>query len=156
MKVNFNLDGVKPYGSTASKLPDGDYLVKIVGEEQTDKALVLSCLVLSGDYKGAIVKDWLNLNADKETAREIAQRRLKSIVESVGISRVSDTRELYGRPYVVSVSTRVWTRNDGTTAESNQIDGYRRYYEEPTPEPAPNPSDSNAPAIAAAGPFWGN
>lgn len=155
MKVNFNLGSVKPYGSTASKLPDGDYVVKIIGEEQTEKALILNCLVLAGEYKGAIIKDWLNLNNEKETAREIAQRRLKSIVESVGLSNIGDTRELWSRPYVVSVSTRTWTRNDGTTAETNQIDGYRRHYEdEPTPTPSPLPSDDNAPAIASAGPFW--
>ncbi|MBQ9811965.1 MAG: DUF669 domain-containing protein [Thermoguttaceae bacterium] len=127
MRINFNLQATKAYTGSSPVLPPGEYLVEIVSEQADQPlrngkgtALVFEYQIKDGQYRGQRIRDWLNLGHLDQTARELGQRRLKAIGESVGLSLFNDTRELFNRPFLVVVSL---TEFQGK--ERNGIEEYR-------------------------------
>ena len=171
MRINFNIDGVQPYSGANPILPEGEYVVEIVDEKEqplktgNGVALVFDYQIKAGQYRGVRIRDWLNLNHASEQAREIGQRRLKAISQSVGVERFVDTRELFNRPFVIVVS-----QSEYQGKIRNSIDEYKPAHvggssflptpqpatnAEPAPASAPVPQTENQPmANANAAPFW--
>lgn len=129
MKINFDLNNTRAFSSGHSRvLPAGAYLVKIVDEADdvqlnngNGSALVFSYEVVSGDYSGEILRDWINIGHINRNAVDIAERRLKAIGNAVGLNFFNDTRELFGRPFLIYVSKTTYQGK-----ERNGVEGYER------------------------------
>lgn len=160
MRINYDYQRTSAYSAAPEILPEGDYSVEIVNEReqplQSGKGtkLVFELVVLSGSAKGARVFDCLNLGHVDQTAREIAQRRLKSIGNAVGAVNLFDTTELFRKPFNIHLSVREWNGR-----QYNNVDDYFQIQSvlEPTPAAAQvSPSATSAAASSPApAPFWG-
>ena len=147
MRINFNLAQTQAYSGSSPVLPAGDYTVEIVSESDQQiksggNALVFEYQVKEGQFRGNRLRDWINIGSSNQAAREIAQRRLKAIGESVGLEQFNDTRELFNRPFLVNVGM-----DEYQGRQRNSIDGYRPLANStPAPiaaQPAPaNPGES--------------
>ena len=156
MRINFNVAETKPYQGGYQVFPAGVYRVQIVKEEERDlksgngKALVFDYQIISGEYKGGTVKDFLNLNHTSEKARQIAEARLVAIARAVGLENFYDTQELFGRPFAV----RLGVDKDFNGNDRNSIDEYKAVVmQQATPTAAPVVTQAPAQAQQAA-PFW--
>ena len=127
MRINFNYQATQAFNGSNPIVPPGDYVVKIVGEEEgvplksgNGTALVFDYQIVEGAKAGNHHSDWLNVGHASEKARGAAQGQLKAIGEALGFANLNDTRELFNRPFVVSVSVDVY---NGT--ERNRINSYK-------------------------------
>lgn len=145
MRINFNYQATKAFNGSNPIVPPGDYVVKIVGEDEgvplkngNGTALVFDYQIVEGAKAGNHLSDWLNVGHASEKARGAAQGQLKAIGEALGFANLNDTRELFNRPFVVSVSVDVY---NGT--ERNRINSYKAVN---APQPAPQNYAQPAPA----------
>lgn len=125
MRINFNYQQTQAFTGLNPVVPAGEYLVKIVGEEDAPlksgngSALVFDYQILDGPFSGKNVSEWLNLNHTSEKARGVAQSKIKSIGDALGLANIVDTRELHNRPFKIKVSLVEYNGS-----QRNQIDGY--------------------------------
>lgn len=157
-RINFNPEAVRPFSGALPVYPTGDYLVEIVAENEHDlstgagRGLTFDYRILDGSYKGGIIRDNFNLWHTSEKAVGVAQSRLVSIANSVGLKTFNDTRELHHKPFVVRISKVVYNGSD-----RNQVDqylaalpaGYSSDNAPTAPVSAPVP-----PSPAPAQPYW--
>lgn len=159
MRVNFDLNSTTPFSGSYQTLPAGSYLVEIDRQEEKTYAnasgtrLVMSYTVLDGPYKGATILDSLNLNHPSDAARQMAQRRLKAIVDAVGLPTIMDTVELNKKPFVV----RLEVTKDNQGNERNNVAEYSKATATaPIGTPSAVPAaPTTAPTYQQNGPFWG-
>ena len=124
-RINFNPEQTRPFSGSSPVFPSGDYVVEITNEEERDfqsgagKGLSLDYRIVDGEFKGMIVRDFLNLWHTSPKATEIAQRRLVAIAHAVGVRNFIDTRELHHKRFVVRLSKVVYNGQD-----RNQVDAY--------------------------------
>jgi hypothetical protein len=94
-------------------MPAGDYRVVVDGgEEKATKAgngvrLVLTLVVVDGEYKGR--KLWASFNVENPNPKavEIARSQLKQLIGAVGLkSFPRDTSDLEGIPFLVRVALK--------------------------------------------------
>lgn len=154
MRINFNLAQTQAYTASTPVLPGGDYVVEIVSESDQQiksggNALVFEYQIREGQFRGARLRDWINIGSSNQTAREIGQRRLKAIAEAVALPNINDTRELFNRPFVVTVSV-----SDYQGRNRNNIDDYKALSSTgATPAPVPEPTQPTAQAGESV-PYW--
>lgn len=157
MRINYDYQHTSAYSAGPALLPEGDYSVEIVNEReqplQSGKGtkLVFELVVLSGPSKGARVFDSLNLGHVDQLAREIAQRRLKSIGNAVGAVNLLDTTELFRKPFNIHLSVREWNGR-----QYNNVDDYFQIQSVLDQASAVSQTTTPAPAqTPAPAPFWG-
>lgn len=168
MRINWNLNETQAFGASTPIFQPGEYLVEIVSEQENQPlkngrgtALVLEYKVLEGNYSGQLMRDWLNVGHIDQTTREIAQRRIKAICEAVGLSTITDTRQMFNRPFYVVVSL-----SEFNGRQRNSIDDYRPAnvqtsfaHNQPTtfqavPAQQPQQAAQQFQPQANNGPFW--
>ena len=159
MRINFNYQQTQAFTGSNPVVPPGDYVVKIVGEDEgvplksgNGTALVFDYQIVEGAKAGNHLSDWLNVGHTSEKARNAAQGQLKAIGEALGFANLNDTRELFNRPFVVSVSVDVYNG-----VERNRIDRYHAVQPNAsatfTPTAPPQVSTSQ-PQQQNQGPYW--
>lgn len=168
-RINFNPEQTRPFSGSTPVYPSGDYLVEIVDETEHDfrsgagRGLTFDYRILSGEFSGGILRDNFNLWHTSPQAVEIAQRRLVSIAQAVGIQNFMDTRELHRKPFVVRIS-----KSSYNGSERNQVDAYLSASSSPATATAPSgyvppTNESGAPApistvpvapSSTSTPFW--
>lgn len=94
-------------------IPAGTYVAEIVKSEIKDtkdgtgKYISLQFKVIDGDYAKRLVFDMLNIVNKNQTAVEIANRNLKSIILACGHEddyELEDTEDLHGIPMGIRVA----------------------------------------------------
>ena len=155
-RINFNPEAVRPFSGALPVYPSGDYLVEIVAENEHDlstgagRGLTFDYRILDGSYKGGIIRDNFNLWHTSEKAVGVAQSRLVSIANAVGLGlkAFNDTHELHHKPFVVRISKVVYNGSD-----RNQVDQYLAAL--PAENSAPTaPAAPVSPSPAPAQPYW--
>ncbi len=110
-----------------SAIPAGVYIAQINQSELkntkdgTGKRLVLSFVILEGEYAKRIVFQGLNLVNKSAQAVEIAQKELATLCKACGKVAIEDSDELHGIPIKIKVAVRPANAN---YAESNEIKMY--------------------------------
>ena len=106
--INFN----EIADANFAPLPAGTYKAVITEaiEKQTKAGtgsyLSLTIEVIDGEHKGKKVFDNLNLNNPNQTAVQIAQQTLKSIIVAIGKQSVSTEADLLNIPLAIKTSIR--------------------------------------------------
>lgn len=124
--VEGNDSGLDDY----SVIPAGDYIVMIIDSEfretktQTGQYLRLKHKVISGEFKGRILWNNLNLDNPNPVAVEIANKTLNTICKACGKIGVEDSEELHGIPMIAKVTVDKAT---SVNPESNRIKFYDEY-----------------------------
>ena len=112
----FNVNDHEPAGDF-SPLPDGEYLAHIVkseikncGENAKDpngKYISLRYDIIDPKAKGRVIFDNLNVINKNKTACDIANSRLRSICDAVGITgQLTNTESLHGKPLLLKIGTK--------------------------------------------------
>lgn len=154
-RINFNPEAVRPFSGALPVYPSGDYLVEIVAENEHDlstgagRGLTFDYRILDGSFKGGIIRDNFNLWHTSEKAVGVAQSRLVSIANSVGLKTFNDTRELHRKPFVVRISKVVYNGSD-----RNQVDQYLAALPAENSAQGVPVSAPVAPSPAPAQPYW--
>lgn len=127
MRINFDIQATEPYNGHTPTYPPGEYAVEVVDELADQQlrngdgtALVLVYQILDGEFQGQRIRDWLLLGHEGVNVKELAQRKLKAICAAVGTPVISDTRELFHRPFALTLSYREWQGR-----LKNNIDDYQ-------------------------------
>ena len=124
-------------------IPAGVYVAEIVKSELkttkdgTGKYISLQLKVVDGDHAGRLVFEMLNIVNKNQTAVDIANRNLKSIVVACGLGddyQLEDTEDLHGIPMGIRVSIQEATAQ---WPAKNIIKGYMP--EDDIPESDENP-----------------
>lgn len=125
--LDFDATQVDPT-NTFDPVPAGDYEVMITDSEKKNTAngngkyLQLTLEIQSGEFKGRMLFDRLNLDNPNRTAVEIAQRQLSQICHAIGELRLTDSRQLHEKPLIARVKVRP---AQGEFEASNLIAGYK-------------------------------
>mgnify|MGYP004511427385 CR=1 FL=1 len=124
-RIDFNIQEVRPFSGINQTLPQGVYDVEIIAERILDlrdgrsQGLALDYQVLTGQFKGQRIRDVLNLWHANTDAVNMARARLAAIAASVNVQALTDTSELYRKPFRIMLSTRVYNGK-----EYNNVDEY--------------------------------
>jgi len=134
-------------------LPNGYYPMIIAGQEVkttkagTGKYLNVEFEIIDGEHKGR--KQWNNYNFDNpnKTAVEIAEKELRTILQSVGLKELNDWSELNNHTLVVQLGSKAAGYNG---EPENTFKGYfplSKLDELTKPKPLNNPipKDSEIP-----------
>ena len=154
-RINFNPEQTRPFSGSTPVYPSGDYLVEISDENEHDfrsgqgRGLTFDYRILDDSYKGGIIRDNFNLWHTSEKAVGVAQSRLVSIANAVGLKTFNDTRELHHKPFVVRISKVVYNGSD-----RNQVDQYLAALPAENSAPTAPVSAPVAPSPAPAQPYW--
>lgn len=117
-------------------LPEGDYVVQVVGSEIKPTAkggtqLVIDFTVVGSTYDSCVLRERLNIVNDNQTAVEIAFQTLAKIVTASGLEAINDSSELHGKKMMAKVVIKkgagTYTATDGTqkpSADQNQIKSF--------------------------------
>lgn len=106
----------------------------------TGSMLVLTFDIVSGEYTGRKLWEYLNINHPNTQAVEIARQTLAMICKAVNVTRITDSSELHDRPMLITV--RATKQQDGTIR--NDIRGFK-----PVPSHAAPKAPAQAPANTA-------
>lgn len=105
--------------------PPGKYRVMFVDSKMNNKGTGITCefSVLDGEYQNA--KFWLNLSifSENEKARQIGYKYINQLALAAGKAAISDTSELHGKAFVVTVKIRKDdpSQNDITSIEADSV-----------------------------------
>ncbi|MGI9304935.1 MAG: DUF669 domain-containing protein [Gammaproteobacteria bacterium] len=128
MEFHYNVDDYPELLEPLEPVPPGWYPVQIVDSNvgfndlKQNKRITLTYQVLDGSYKDRKVTDGLNIENPNQQTVEIARKHLSTLCRTVGLSHVSDTYELHGRPLQIRVNVRA---AEGEFAERNEVKEYR-------------------------------
>ena len=95
--------------SNRSLVPEGKYLAKIVSSEYVQNSnknghiLKLKFEIMTKEYKGRNIFVNLNLDNKSDTAVEIANNELATILEACGKASIKDSNQIHGIPMLVDV-----------------------------------------------------
>lgn len=151
VQMNFNAGQYEPSTGAADVLETGVYSVQIVNSEvkQTKAGngymLVLTLSCLDPGFTGRRLTARLNIQNPNAQAMEIAMRELSAISHVVGILNWTDTQQLHGRPFKVSVEKK--ERDDKPGSFNNEIKAYMDYAGN-APSPAGAAGGQSAPPAA--------
>jgi len=125
----FNAANVAP-SAPRDTVPSGEYdvaIVKSVDKETKDKNgamfFAFDYKILTGDYAGKIVVDRINYKNANATTVEIAMAQLSAISHVTGVMQWTNTAQLHGKPFKVSVVKE--ERDDKPGSFSNNVTGYK-------------------------------
>lgn len=130
--------------SSFDALPTGVYEAVISESKMqetksgTGSMLVLTFDIISGEYTGRKLWEYLNIENPNAKAVEIARQTLAMICKAINITRITDSSELHDRPMLLTV--RATKQQDGTLR--NDIRGYK-----PVPTHAAPKAPAQAPAM---------
>jgi hypothetical protein len=86
-------------------VPAGDYLLQAIDSNVvptkggTGTRLTITLQVMEGDYQGRLIFEGINIYNQSPEAQRIGQRQLADLCLSIGLSSLSDSAELIGRPF---------------------------------------------------------
>lgn len=135
-------------------IPSGNYLMCLTDSElreskSGDEYLWCEFTLLEDPYRGRKIFNNLNLYHPNSTAREIAERELKSLCLATGIDHLKDTDDLVDIPVIGKVKVRP---ADGTYDASNTVSGFKEQEEGDSPRKkkatAPSKNPAKGPAEA--------
>ncbi len=107
----FDFSNVEP-AQTYERLPPGEYLVAVTGEEEKDtkagdgKYLKLTFEVLEGRHKGRLHWEYLNLWNPNAQAVRIAVEKLAHLIAAAGKQGLKRTEELHRVPVIAVFAAR--------------------------------------------------
>ena len=89
-------------------IPDGEVVkVSVVESDiaERDWGLRMPVTVegLEGKWQGTRIMDGYNLKHHNSKVQAIGQKQLKRLCQAVGVERFSDTHELHGKPFMMTV-----------------------------------------------------
>lgn len=122
-------------------LPVGDYVVIVASsnvkatKDGKGRYVAMEYQVVEGEYSGRKVWDNLNLWNPSEQAMAIAKASLANLQQACRLPRISDTSELHGIPFVMSLGQR---KDAGTGEIRNNVKAY-------------NPKGANMTPVATGG-----
>jgi hypothetical protein len=129
--LNFDASEVAPMTDSYEPLPQGWYQMRVisadmhVGQKVESGEMLKLQLEVSAEahmkYAGRRVFNYLCINHQKDTPRNIARRHLSSICQALGKQQLEDTEELLGA--VLNVRLKVRPPSNGYEA-SNEVAGY--------------------------------
>jgi hypothetical protein len=127
LPIAANTEGNNETLDDFSPVPAGDYIAMITKSEYKEtKAknghyLQLMWKIISGEKKGRVLFDNLNLDNPNEVAVNIANKALNSICKACDKVGVQDSEELHGIPVKLTVAVQQAT---ATNPASNNIRAY--------------------------------
>jgi hypothetical protein len=128
VEFNFNAGDYRPNTGGVGTVPTGEYNVCITSTEVknnkagTGQMLVVTMSVQDGEQRGRKVVDRLNLSHPNAQTVEIAFSTLSAICHVTGRMQFTDTAQLHGIPFRLSVLEK--PRDDDPTKTSNDIMAY--------------------------------
>ena len=140
--------------SDFSTIPIGEYVAHITKSEMKNnketandpngEQLVIIWTVLQGEFTEQTILDRLNLVNISDQTVEIANKRLKSIADAVGVNEViTDSAILHGHPCLINVGLK---KGDAQYPDQNVINKYSTYDPStPTPQAQPQTPQANVP-----------
>lgn len=143
--LNFDASAIEVKSN--EPIPAGTYEAVVVESEiRPTKAgngsgVNLTFEILSGDYKGRRVFNWLTLNHTNADAQRIGHEQLASLCKAVGVSQLTDTNQLHDKPLFIKIGI---DRND---PDRNTI---KRFIakEQPAAQSAPAAASSTSSGVA--------
>lgn len=140
-KINLDLTNTKAESdSTFNKVPAGAYKVSLAysqfkdGKKPGAAGLQVGYMIESGDHKGKLVGEYINIMNDNAQAVEIGHGRLRKICELQGrksFKLTNDTDLINRTVFAVDVDVEVGEYN-GKPQESNRVK--KIYASETTPK----------------------
>lgn len=133
-KLNIDPD-VKENSGEFTILPEGKYHAVIISDEVKDnssgsgKLAILELQVMNGEYKGLVLKDYINLINTNSICQQIGQGTLKRICNICDCDfPPSDSTKLYGKNLTITVKVESFvSKNTGEQLKSNKIKAYNPY-----------------------------
>lgn len=126
---NMNLASEDYESEEFGVLPAAEYKTQVIkssietNKKQTGEILTLEHEVLEGEYKGRKIWDRLNISHESAVAEEISRKRLRKLVEAVGLPLdLSDSEKLHYKPVITVL--KVEKRKD-TGADTNTVSYYK-------------------------------
>ena len=140
-------------------IPAGKYLASIsaseskVNKESAGSHLLLTFVVLEGEFAGRNVWARLNLDNPNPTAVKIARADLSAICRAVGVMKPRDSVDLHNLPLFITVKCK---KNDKSGDWTNEIGKYEpKSAAQPVPSAPPPQAQTTQqpqqPATAGAG-----
>lgn len=146
-----NFDATTVETPSFDPIPAGVYEAVITESKMQDNKagngsmLVLTFEIISGDYAGRKLWEYLNVEHPNATAVEIAYQTLALICKAIGLARVQDSSEMHDRPLLITI--KMSKQADGTFR--NDIKGFRSREGLTTPTKSPSTSSQATPSAAA-------
>jgi hypothetical protein len=120
-------EGHNPHTGNRSIPDDGDYSVMISkadlgdNKSRTGLNLALEYTILAGEYSGSVLKEWLSVVNNNETAQNIARSKAEAIRRVTKLSQDSDIDALVGKNMIVRVKKEP---NEYVDNNGNKRTGY--------------------------------
>lgn len=97
-------------------LPEGDYVLQIVGSEIKPTAkggtqLIFDMQVVGSTHDGKTIKERLNIVNDNQKAVEIAFQTLAKLAMACGVPKVNDSSDLHGKKFLAGIVVK---KGEGT------------------------------------------
>ncbi len=154
----FDSATVAPQSSVSDPIPAGVYDVEITGADvketknQKGSGLKLEYTVVSpATFEGRKVFQFLNLKHENQQAEQIGQSQLSALCRAVGIGRLDDSDQLFGK--ILRVRVRIRPPANGYEA-SNDISSYEQAGSAMSLPPATSAMPASHQAKAAAAAPW--
>lgn len=144
--TGFDANQVEPAGDF-DPIPAGKYAAVITDSEMkptkagTGTLLLLTFMVIEGQYKNRLLWTRLNLENPNATAVKIARGELSAICRAVGVLAPNDSVELHNLPLVIHVRCK---KRADTGELTNEIKGYSKQ-ESPPPTAAAAAANTTPP-----------
>jgi hypothetical protein len=130
--------GAVPPGDYLCAIDDSDIVLTKKAQEEKNPALgqmlKLRFTILNGDYKGRKIFVQLNIINQNQTAVEIANRELNTILAAVNKVAIETSEELHNIPMMCKVG--IEKDKSGNYPDKNKMLSYSPYDGEPVPAAA--------------------
>lgn len=144
-----------PSGGSYEALPAGWYHANISGAEVkatkagTGRYIAVKYSITGPTHEGRVVFGNLNIQNPSEMAEEVGRKQLRSLMEAIGLAKLTDTDQLIG----ASLKIKLKIEHDEQYGDRNQVAGYSSTKSAPaaaktSAAPAPAAKSSSAPPWA--------
>lgn len=144
-----------PSGGNYEALPAGWYSATIAGAEVkatksgTGRYIAVKYSITGPTHEGRVVFGNLNIQNPSEMAEEVGRKQLRSLMEAIGLAKLTDTDQLIG----ASLKIKLKIESDEQYGDRNQVAGYSSTGSAPaaaktSSAPAPATKSSSAPPWA--------
>lgn len=144
-----------PSGGSYEALPAGWYHANISGAEVkatksgTGRYIAVKYSITGPTHEGRVVFGNLNIENPNPKAEEIGRQQLRSLMEAIGLSKLTDSDQLIGG----SLKIKLKIESDEQYGDRNQVAGYSSTGSTPSAgkvssAPLPAPKSSSAPPWA--------
>lgn len=139
-----------PTGGSYECLPAGWYTATINSAEVkatksgTGRYIAVRYDITGPSHEGRVIYANLNIENHNPKAEEIGRQQLRSLMEAIGLAKLTDTDQLIG----ASVKIKLKVKNDPQYGDKNEVGGFASTGSSPMKPAAATPASASKPSNA--------